>query len=953
MKKEYTDTLQSLVLFVCEKAAVFTRSLFLHFRHPFPKAQYVVLSAAAVLSIFVGSLVVSDTAYAANKYDDMSPADKALSIWYYHALKSCFQNHDSGGAISNGGTDNGDYFAKGVAKNTTVKGAVIGNSLPNSDKDFNYGCKENDSEMVRKAFSLWDIDSRTFLCESGIAKDDSYTGQACMTSPLMDYEDGKSERAEKYDNYVRSQVFGGKLPTTVSAAGPEVAYVYNLRTFDNACATGKNTSGNGVKIVRRQADGVSKSEVYYDIVKNKSIPYSNTVDMTCANLAATLAPNSGLVNGYFAWAEGEVKSGRGSIVSEDVGPLEDGESGEDGPTCVVNLIGWIVCPVVTFLADVADEAYSFLSNQFLEVPASFFDRSSDAGKQLHSVWSSFLGFANAALVIVFIVIIYSHITGVGISTLNLKRMVPRLVIVAILVNLSYYICTIAIDLSNILGYAIKGVFDTVGATTSVSDNETTWASTGFGGWGQLATVLMVGSVAVISLGVVGLISVLIPAVIALIMIFFILTLRQALIVLLVVVAPLAFVAYILPNTEQWFKRWRKTFTAVLLVFPTIGLVFGASALASQVMGYTVGQNDQIGQIAAAAVMVLPLFVVPSLLKKSLDSVGSLGGKLSGFGDKMGSRAKSGFDNSGAVKYKKEQDALKRAKVSAGVYKGKGPVSNLRSRGSSLFNKSRLSGGYGNQRSLAASKLIAAEDKEHMETSRQWLVDQGVDDSDKAMAIATGGDAYSTYQRRASLEFLSNKMTPEQTEKLAESAHLVTDQKERKALTDSVASMKGSVPYMATGKMMGKMEKGEAINAEAQRVEWAANGSSGEALAGAHEDAIKRVVESSQNNPAAMAGLSRARADLEASPSASKVTAGAQKQINKIPLPSGTPTQPQQNNNKNSSASSNDNAPANPPADDPPDNPPPAAHAPAKPTTTLNGQEFEQRDSGLFVPRDGK
>jgi len=131
-----------------------------------------------------------------------------------------------------------------------------------------------------------------------------------------------------------------------------------------------------------------------------------------------------------------------------------------------------------------------------------------------------------------------------------------------------------------------------------------------------------------------LIPVLIAAVVALMMIVFILIARQALVILLIVISPLAFVAFLLPNTEQWFKKWLDAFKAVLLVFPIVALVYGASTLASGILQSVAGGN-QLLQIAYSAVMVLPLFVVPGLLKKSLDGVGNIGAKVNEWGAKRG------------------------------------------------------------------------------------------------------------------------------------------------------------------------------------------------------------------------------------------------------------------------------------------------------------------------------
>ncbi|MCZ6324111.1 hypothetical protein O5165_25825, partial [Escherichia coli] len=43
----------------------------------------------------------------------------------------------------------------------------------------------------------------------------------------------------------------------------------------------------------------------------------------------------------------------------------------------------------------------------------------------------------------------------GLNNYSIKKMLPRLIVAAILVNLSYYICAIAVDISNILGHSLQ------------------------------------------------------------------------------------------------------------------------------------------------------------------------------------------------------------------------------------------------------------------------------------------------------------------------------------------------------------------------------------------------------------------------------------------------------------------------------------------------------------------
>lgn len=58
-------------------------------------------------------------------------------------------------------------------------------------------------------------------------------------------------------------------------------------------------------------------------------------------------------------------------------------------------------------------------------------------------------------IIAFLAIIVSQVTGMGINNYGIKKMLPRLVVAAIAVNVSYYICQLIVDLTNILGYEIQ------------------------------------------------------------------------------------------------------------------------------------------------------------------------------------------------------------------------------------------------------------------------------------------------------------------------------------------------------------------------------------------------------------------------------------------------------------------------------------------------------------------
>lgn len=320
------------------------------------------------------------------------------------------------------------------------------------------------------------------------------------------------------------------------------------------------------------------------------------------------------------------------------------ENKEDGPTCGVDGIGWIVCPLLTFVANINDVAYDAIAH-FLKVDIGLFNNSS----KTYQAWQPFRNLANGIFAILFLWIIFSQISSVGISNYGIKKMLPRLIIGAILVNVSFYLCQIAVDLSNILGSSLKDMLDVLAgqATNDTTADIPTWSK-----W-------ISGALATVGAGIFILLAVGIPtilfALLAIMLVFIIMLARQAVIVLLIVVSPLAFAAWLLPNTEGLFKKWLNIFKAMLVIYPVVALLFGSGTLASFVLyNIAVGASDDTDKntlmIAALGVSVVPLIAVIPAIQNSLKSLGSFGEKLAGLSKRAGGgtskSVKSRFASSG-------------------------------------------------------------------------------------------------------------------------------------------------------------------------------------------------------------------------------------------------------------------------------------------------------------------
>lgn len=293
-------------------------------------------------------------------------------------------------------------------------------------------------------------------------------------------------------------------------------------------------------------------------------------------------------------------------------------------SCDVQGIGWFICPVSNWLADGIDYMYSALQ-QFLKTKPL---ETTNQNSGIYLAWVIMRNISNVAFIVAFLVIIYSQLTSVGISNYGVKKMIPRLVIAAVLVNLSFTICAILLDLSNIAGYAFQDAFMGIKNTIStVGENTSTWT------WSEvISTALSNGALAVGAVAfTTELLPMLVPAAtlagLTLLLILLIMAARQALIIILIIISPLAFVCYLLPGTEKWFKKWRDSFLTMLVFFPAFSVVFGGAQLAGiLIIQNATGPNGAIMHVLGMLVQIIPLAITPLIMKFS----GGVLGKFAGF-----------------------------------------------------------------------------------------------------------------------------------------------------------------------------------------------------------------------------------------------------------------------------------------------------------------------------------
>ena len=318
-------------------------------------------------------------------------------------------------------------------------------------------------------------------------------------------------------------------------------------------------------------------------------------------------------------------------------------------------LGWIVCPILEWMGNAANDVYNDYVAPSLEVEPQLFSQNPDEGTR--DAWGVFQSLANICFIILVLIVIFSQLTGVGIDNYGIKKILPKLIVTAVLVNLSYLICLICVDLSNILGNALQALFDGLSTGTPTLNIPDSNANLGSAGTTVLTGVAVLAAL-VVMVGAVWknpaiLLSLLVAAlgiVIAIFFLFILLSARQAAIIVLTVVSPIAFVSYILPNTKKLFDKWLKFWEGLLLVYPICGLLIGGGDYVSRLLlsaGFAKG--GFISAFTAMIVGVLPIFFIPTVLKGAFAAMGAIGSRITGFGDRMRGGATRGLRNSEGYK----------------------------------------------------------------------------------------------------------------------------------------------------------------------------------------------------------------------------------------------------------------------------------------------------------------
>lgn len=293
-------------------------------------------------------------------------------------------------------------------------------------------------------------------------------------------------------------------------------------------------------------------------------------------------------------------------------------------------IAHFVCPRAGVFTKAVDGIYDAIKSVLIVSPLSSEDNS-----PTYVVWQYVRDITNIVFMIFISFVIFSQLTGFGVNNYGIKRVLPRIIVSVILINLSYVICTLLVDISNVIGSGINNYLISIEENIIANSQMSEHANVSLN---QLWAIF-IGGGAIFDLAVsatngygalfFSFIPIIFGALIAVLSALATIAARQALIYILVMLAPLAFIAYLFPSTEKLFKSWKSLLARMIFFFPMFSFLIGSSSLASQAV-LANAQNTFIVLLGIAIKYIPLIFAVP-LMKMAgtpLQAIGNAIDKLS-------------------------------------------------------------------------------------------------------------------------------------------------------------------------------------------------------------------------------------------------------------------------------------------------------------------------------------
>ncbi len=325
-----------------------------------------------------------------------------------------------------------------------------------------------------------------------------------------------------------------------------------------------------------------------------------------------------------------------------------------------NPLSFFLCPLGNAMAKTLDGITNFILDQ-LNIKA-LPTQDSAAGGGISGGLTNFRNVANSLYVLIFLFIILANFIAIpGLDNYTIKKLLPRLITCVIITQFAYLVCTLAIDLSNVLLNTVPSlVTGNTDCLTKASGSVLECSSIGgaqkdifysmINGNALQDTSLktavgtLQGALAGIGFFILTLILIVIALIVLIIALAYI-AFRNVALIILVFISPLAIAAWVLPNTETYAKKWASWFVKLLIMGPIVGLILASSVLVSKVLA---GSGNAFMQFLAPFIAIFAFILIPKSFKWSGDLMHATGKMIAD--SKVGKAGKESFEKGKAGEY---------------------------------------------------------------------------------------------------------------------------------------------------------------------------------------------------------------------------------------------------------------------------------------------------------------
>lgn len=311
-----------------------------------------------------------------------------------------------------------------------------------------------------------------------------------------------------------------------------------------------------------------------------------------------------------------------------------------------NPLTWIICPVIDILAGFVDWVDGIITQQLQVDTDPIFKTSgtvncsndkaiSSTSDAYFCAWRTFRNIALGLTAIAGLIVVISQALGFEIlDAYTIRKVLPRLLIAVIGITLSWPLMKLAIEFTNDLGYGVRHLI--YAPFSGLPDKlDLSFGGHGFNAlFGTASAALVLGASAVALVIFIGVILAYAgTAALAVLIAILVLVLREVLITLLLLTAPVAIITYVFPNTQRIYKLWWESFAKALMMFPLIAAFIAAGRVFSAISLATPGPLNQMVGFAA---YFAPYFLIPATFKLA-------GGALRQIGGFVNDRSRGAFD----------------------------------------------------------------------------------------------------------------------------------------------------------------------------------------------------------------------------------------------------------------------------------------------------------------------